>query len=93
MTVINNNPLITLYTKTMLNFGAVYAATQESMKSQASSLAAMQGQLANIQQFCITSTSPQTTATPPHSNSARSTTEEEEAEVEAAADTASVTNN
>ena len=37
----------------MLNFGAAYTATQESMKNQASSLAAMQGQLANIQQFCM----------------------------------------
>ena len=51
MAAVNNGTLITLYTETMSNFGAMYEATQESMKSQASSLAMMQGQLANIQQF------------------------------------------
>ena len=35
------------------NFGAAYVATQESMKSQATTMAAMQGQLTNIQQFCM----------------------------------------
>ena len=53
MAAVDNNTLIVLYTKMMLNFGAVYVATQDSMKSQAASLAAMQGQLANIQQFCM----------------------------------------
>jgi hypothetical protein len=36
------------------NFGAAYATTQETMKSQADSLVAMQNQLATIQQFCMT---------------------------------------
>jgi hypothetical protein len=37
----------------MSNFGAAYAATQETIKSQAASLTTMQGQLSNIQQFCM----------------------------------------
>ena len=53
MAAVDNDALIALYTETMSNFGAAYAATQELMKSLASSLAAMQGQLANIQQFCM----------------------------------------
>ena len=53
LAAVNNDTLIVLYTKTMTNFGAVYAATQDTMKSQATSLAAMQGQLANIEQFCM----------------------------------------
>jgi hypothetical protein len=53
MAVIKDNTLIALYTERMSNFGAAYPATQESMKSQASSLAAMQGHLANTQQFCV----------------------------------------
>ena len=53
MAAVNDDASIMLYTKTMSNFGATYAASRESMKSQASSLAAMQGQLANIQQFCM----------------------------------------
>ena len=53
MAAVDDNASIALYTKTMTNFGAAYATTQESMKSQASSLAGMQDQLANIQQFCM----------------------------------------
>jgi hypothetical protein len=49
----DNDTLITSYGKSLANFGAAYAATQESMKSQATTMAAMQGQLANIQQFCM----------------------------------------
>jgi hypothetical protein len=52
MAAVDNDASITSYNKTLANFGAVYAATQETIKSQATSLAAMQGQLANIQQFC-----------------------------------------
>ncbi len=48
---VNNDVLIASYNKTLTNFGAAYAAMQETIKSQATSLAAMQGQLANIQQF------------------------------------------
>jgi hypothetical protein len=48
-----NNALHASYSKLLANFGAAYAATQETMKTQATSMAAMQGQLANIHQFCM----------------------------------------
>ena len=35
------------------HFGTAYAATQESMKSQSTTMADMQGQLTNIQQLCM----------------------------------------
>jgi hypothetical protein len=44
---------ITLYGKCMANFGAAHAVTQETMKSQTDSLAAIQAQLAGLQQFCM----------------------------------------
>ena len=44
---------ITSYSESLANFGAAYAATQESMKAQATTMAAMQDQLTNIQQFCM----------------------------------------
>jgi hypothetical protein len=53
MAAVDDNASITSYNKTLMNFGAAYAATQETIKSQATSLAAMQGQLENIQQFCM----------------------------------------
>jgi hypothetical protein len=53
MAAVEDNASIALYNKTLMNFGATYAATLETIKSQATSLAAMQGQLANIQQFCM----------------------------------------
>jgi hypothetical protein len=40
------------YDDSIANFGAVFAATQETMKSQAGSLVAIQNQLSNIQ-LCI----------------------------------------
>ena len=49
MTVMDDDTSIALYGKSLANFGATYAATQESMKSQSTTMAAMQGQLANIQ--------------------------------------------
>jgi hypothetical protein len=53
MAAVDKDGSVASYTKTMSNFGAVYAATQETINSQAASLATMQGQLANIQQFCM----------------------------------------
>jgi hypothetical protein len=53
MTAVDNNALLVLYGDLLTNFGTGYAATQETMKSQADSLVAMQGQLAYIQQFCM----------------------------------------
>jgi hypothetical protein len=44
---------IALYGKSLANFGAAYAATQETVKSQADSLSAIQAQLAGLQQFCM----------------------------------------
>jgi hypothetical protein len=54
MTAVNNDALVALHGDSLANFGTTYAAMQETMKSQANSLVAMQNQLANIQQFCMT---------------------------------------
>ena len=53
MAAMDDDTSIASYGESLANFGAAYAATQESMKSQATTMAAMQGQLANIQQFCM----------------------------------------
>jgi len=53
MFAMDDNASIALYSESLANFSAAYAATQESMKSQATTMAAMQGQLTNIQQFCM----------------------------------------
>ncbi len=53
MADMNNDTSLALYSESLTNFGTTYTATHESIKSQATSLAPMQGQLANIQQFCI----------------------------------------
>jgi len=53
MAAMDDNVLIASYSKLLANFGATHAATQESMKNQATTMAAMQGQLMNIQQFCM----------------------------------------
>jgi len=53
MAATGDDASIALYSESLTNFGAAYAVTQESMKSQATTMAAMQGQLTNIQQFCM----------------------------------------
>ncbi len=53
MAAMDDDASITLYSESLANFGATYAATQESIKTQATTMAAMQGQLTNIQQFCM----------------------------------------
>ena len=53
MARVDNNTSIMSYIKTLRFFGAAYAATQESIKSQATSLAVMQVHLVDIQQFCM----------------------------------------
>jgi hypothetical protein len=70
MAAVDDNASITSYTETVTNFGTAYAATQDTMKSQATSLAAMQGQLVNIQQFCMTvgQQPPSTIYQPPSNN-------------------------
>jgi hypothetical protein len=49
----DNDGSIASYGDSLANFGAAYAATQETAKSQADSLAAIQAQLAGLQQFCM----------------------------------------
>jgi hypothetical protein len=53
MAATNNDALHALYSKLLANFGAAYDATQETIKTQATNMAAMQGQLTNIKQFCM----------------------------------------
>jgi hypothetical protein len=49
MTAMDDDMLVASYGDSLANCGATFAATQETMKSQANSLVAMQNQLANIQ--------------------------------------------
>jgi hypothetical protein len=49
----NNGGSIALHSESLANFGAVYAATQESVKSQADSISTIQAQLTGLQQFCM----------------------------------------
>ena len=51
MAAMDDDASIASYSESLTDFGAAYAATQETMKSQATTMAAMQGQLTNIQQF------------------------------------------
>ncbi len=48
----DNDALTAAYDDSLANFGVTFAAMQETMKSQADSLVAMQNQLLNIQ-LCI----------------------------------------
>jgi hypothetical protein len=41
------------YEESLANFGAAYAATQESVKSQASTIASLQTQMQSMQQYCM----------------------------------------
>jgi hypothetical protein len=49
----NNDALVVLYGKSITNFGVVYAATQESIKTQGSTMATLQGQVNAMQQYCM----------------------------------------
>jgi hypothetical protein len=49
MTTMVDDALVAPYDDSLANFGGLFAATQETMKSQANSLVAMQNQLLNIQ--------------------------------------------
>jgi hypothetical protein len=49
----NNGGSIALYGESLANFSAAYAATQETVKSQADSISTIQAQLAGLQQFCM----------------------------------------
>jgi hypothetical protein len=72
MAAMDNNALHVSYSKLLANFGTAYAATQETSKTQATSMAAMQGQLTNIQQFCMAvgQQPPPTIYAPPHTATA-----------------------
>ncbi len=48
MTAMDNDALVATYDDSLANFGAAFAVTQETMKSQADSLVAMQNKLSNI---------------------------------------------
>jgi hypothetical protein len=49
MTAMDDDALVATYDDSLANFGAAFAATQETVKNQADSLVAMQTQLLNIQ--------------------------------------------
>jgi hypothetical protein len=49
----NKDGLVTSYGKSIANFGTTYAATQESIKTQGSMIASLQGQVNAMQQYCM----------------------------------------
>jgi hypothetical protein len=51
--VSNKNGFVSSYGKSIANFGAAYAATQESVKMQGSTIALLQGQVNLMQQYCM----------------------------------------
>jgi hypothetical protein len=53
MAAMDDDALHASYSESLMNFGAAYAAMQETIKTQATNMAAMQGQLMNIRQFCM----------------------------------------
>jgi hypothetical protein len=53
MAVVNDDNSVTLYGESIANFGAAYAATQESVKSQGATIVSMQGQMQAMQQYCM----------------------------------------
>ncbi len=53
VTMDDDGGTIALYGESLANFGAAYAATQETIKSQANSISTIQVQLAGIKQFCM----------------------------------------
>jgi hypothetical protein len=54
MAAVNDNDSVVSYGESIINFGAAYAATQESVKSQGmTTIASMQGQIQAMQQYCM----------------------------------------
>jgi hypothetical protein len=53
MTVTNNDNSVISYGESIANFGAAYTATQESVKSQGTTITVMQSQLYAVPQYCI----------------------------------------
>ena len=53
MATVNDDDTVASYGETIANFGAAYAATQESVKTQGSTIVALQTQLQAMQQYCM----------------------------------------
>ena len=53
MAEVNDNNTVALYGESTTNFGAAYAATQESVKTQSMTIALMQTQLQAMHQYCM----------------------------------------
>ncbi len=53
MAAVNNDDTMALFKESIANFGAVYAATQESVKTQEMAITSMQTQLQAMHQYCI----------------------------------------
>ncbi len=53
MAAVNNGDSVVLSGESIANFGAAFAATQESVKSQGTTIALMQRQLQAMQQYCM----------------------------------------
>jgi hypothetical protein len=53
MAATNNDGSVVSYGETILNFGATYATTQESVKLQGTTNASMQNQLNAMSQYCM----------------------------------------
>jgi cysteine synthase len=53
MAATNDNNFYISYGESIANFGAAYAITQESVKSQGTTIASMQGQLNAMTQYCM----------------------------------------
>ena len=53
MAAVNNNDTVASYSESIANFGAAYAATQESVKTQGMTIASMQTQLQAMHQYCM----------------------------------------
>jgi hypothetical protein len=75
MATMDDYASIASYNESLTNFGTTYTFMQESMKTQATTTATMQGQLTNIQQFCMAvgQQPPHPTSMPLLSSSTRST--------------------
>jgi hypothetical protein len=53
MAATNNNDSVVSHGKSIANFGAVYTATQKSVKLQGMTITAMQSQLNIMSQYCM----------------------------------------
>ncbi len=53
MAAVNNDDSVASYGELIANFGAAYAAKQESVKSQGATIMSMQGQMQAMQQYCM----------------------------------------